>query len=246
MAPDVQILVIDDDPAIRKLLRRELAAAGYGVDEAEPGRAALRRIGRRQVDLLMLNIDGLSYGGDQAIQEVREFSAVPIVALSARDDEVTAVTALQAGADDVVRNPFSTRELLARVENALRRQAREVGRLSKLVTGDLEIDLLHRRVRSQGREVRLSAKPYAVLRILAEKVGEVVTHEEILREVWGASHTDRVPYLRVAIRELRRKLEVDPTEPRHIHTENRVGYRLEMHKRRTQGDDFTATSAHSR
>jgi two-component system KDP operon response regulator KdpE len=229
-------LVIDDDRAIRTLLRRELTAAGYRVQDAAPGAAGLDRITTRQFDLLIIGMDSAELGGPRVIETVREFSAVPILALSARDDEAITVAALRSGADDVIRTPFRVDEMLARTESALRRAAREKGRPAPLVTGDLEIDLLHRRVRAYGEEVRLGPRVYEVLQVLAEKADIVLTHQDILRAVWGDAYIDRLPYLRIAIRDLRRKLEADRANPRYILTEPRIGYRLAMHKRTARAD----------
>jgi two-component system, OmpR family, KDP operon response regulator KdpE len=222
------VLVADDDPAVRLLLRRELTAAGYRVQAVEPSQRALRSITERQFDLLILDIDAAAAGGLEAIRIAREMSTVPILALSVRADEDATIEALEKGADDYVRKPFGVKELLARVKNVLRRRTREQGKPALLVTGDLEIDLLYRRVRLRGQEVHLPVKLYEVLRVLAEGVGRVRTREEILRAVWGARRAERIEYLRSAIRELRRKLEADPAHPRYIVTEMGVGYRLEL------------------
>jgi two-component system KDP operon response regulator KdpE len=220
------VLVIEEDPALRRLLRRELTGAGYRVQDVEPGQRALGFVGKSQFDLLILDIDASVTQGPQAIRVARGMSQVPILALSVHGKEDAMVNALDSGADDYVLKPFGTKELLARVKNALRRRALEQGRPVKVVSGEIEIDLLHRRVRSGGREVRLPPKSYEVLRVLAESAGKVVAHEAILAAVWGPRHVDR-EYLRREIRTLRRKLEADPGHPRHIVTEPRVGYRLE-------------------
>jgi two-component system, OmpR family, KDP operon response regulator KdpE len=235
MTRGLSVLIIDEDPAVARLLRRGLRAAGYRVQEIEPAHDALGCIAKYRFDLLILDIDALASGGTEAIRLARACSPVPILALSCRGDEDATVAALDSGADDYIRKPFGTKELLARVGSALRRRAREQGQPVHLVTGGLEIDLLHRRVRSHGRDVHLSVKLYAVLRELAEKAGKILTHEELLRAVWGERCVDRVQYLRVAIRELRRKLEDDSTHPKYIITETRVGYRLEMQQRTGHG-----------
>lgn len=224
-----QIFIVEDDRAIRALLRRELTAAGYCVRESEPGQAALRSIAECQIDLLILDIDSEAGGGLEAIRLVRELSRVPILALSTRGDENATADALNSSADDYVRKPFGTKEAVACIKNTLWRRAREQGKAAEIVTGDLDIDLLCRRVRSRGQEVHLSAKPFEVLRVLAEGAGKALTHKEILRAVWGSHQLDR-QYLRLAIGALRRKLEPDPAHPRHILTENGVGYRLEIQK----------------
>jgi two-component system, OmpR family, KDP operon response regulator KdpE len=222
------ILVIDDDPAIRRMLRQLLAGAGYRVQDATPGEAALERVAERRFNLPIVDIDEPPGIGPGLIRIMRSLSPAPILALSVRSDESAAVSALQNGADDYVRKPFGGDELLARVMTALRRTAREQGKPPALVTGDLEINLLLRRIRLRGREVRLSVKLYEVLRVLAEKPGRVLTHEEILRRVWGRQSAKRVDYVRVAVRKLRRQLEIDPSHPRYLVTEPGIGYRLEV------------------
>jgi two-component system KDP operon response regulator KdpE len=226
MARDPRVLVVDNDPAIRRLLRQVLTTAGYRVEDVSPGQGAVGRVAERQFDLLVLDIDEPTGIGPNPIGLLRELSPAPILALSVRNEEAVAASALENGADDYVRKPFGLNELLARVKTALRRRARERGKPASFTTGELEIDLLHRRVRLRGQEIHLPVKPYEVLRVLAEGTGKVLTHEAILRKVWGPHHTERVVYLRVAIRDLRRHLEADPAHPRYILTEPRVGYRL--------------------
>jgi two-component system, OmpR family, KDP operon response regulator KdpE len=226
MARGPSILIVDNDPGIRCLVRRGLKKAGYRVQDIEPGPHVLGLIAEHKFDLAILDIDHPAGCGSEAIRLVRELSPMPIVVSSVCGDEDATVEALDSGADDYIRKPFRIKELFARINNALRRRAREQGKQVHLVTGDLEIDLLHRRIRSSGDEVHLPAKQYEVLRVLTEDAGKVLTHDAILRAVWGANCTHRVTYLRVAIRELRRKLEADPARPRHILTERRVGYRL--------------------
>lgn len=229
MSKGPSILIVDEDPAIRLMLRRGLSAAGYSVRDAAPAQTEPGFLTKKEFDLLILDIDAAGCGGTETIRNVRQVSAVPIVALSTRPDERASV---DSGADDYVRKPFGREELLARVRNALRRRAVEQRRPALLVSGDLEIDLLHRRVRRRGQEIRFSAKPYAALRVLAENAGKVLTHTELLRAVWGERHVGRVPYLRLAIRTLRQQLETDPVHPRILLTETRVGYRLVVHQAR--------------
>jgi two-component system, OmpR family, KDP operon response regulator KdpE len=223
-----RVLVIDQDVGVRRLLRRELTAAGYRVQDAEPGRGVLTRVTGRQLDLLILDIDSAAGGGLDCIRAVHEVSPIPVLALSSRSDEDAAVGALEVGAGDYIQKPFSTKELLARVKSALRRAAREQGKPEKVVSGDLEIDLLYRRVRLAGCDVRLPLKSYEVLRVLAEHPGKVLKHGEILDAVWGPNRVDRIGYLRIVIQELRRRFGDDPTHPRYILTEARVGYRLNV------------------
>ena len=227
LARGPRVFVIDDDPAIRRLLRQLLRTAGYRVAEAAPSQDAFLRLAERKFDLLLLDIDEPAGIRSDPIGIVRDLSPMPILALSVHTDEAAAASALENGADDYIRKPFGLNELLARVKTALRRRARERGKPAMFSTGDLEIDLLHHRVRLCGQEIHLPVKRYEVLRVLAEGAGKVLAREEILRSVWGTHHAKRVDYLRVAIRDLRRKLEVDPTNPRYILTVPRVGYRLE-------------------
>jgi two-component system KDP operon response regulator KdpE len=246
MARGPCVLIIDDDPGTQTLLRHGLTTAGYRVRVAEPGQAALECVAARQFDLVVLNIDSPAGGGPEAIWAVRELSATPILALSVRSKEDAMVTALDTGADDFVRKPFGMEGLLARVRALLRRRAREQGKPAQVVVSDdLEIDLLHRRVRLRGQEIHLEVKPYEVLKMLAEGAGRVLTHEEILRAVWGARRAERV-HLRIAIWYLRRKLEADPAHPRYIRTEIGVGYRLEIRKRDKYEDQAKAPRADSK
>jgi two-component system KDP operon response regulator KdpE len=228
MSHGPRVLVIDNDPAVRRYLHRSLTAEGYRVREVPPGQTALGCICDQPPDLVILDIDLPEGGGADVIRTVREISPVPILALSAHEDEDSLVEALKSGADDYVRKPFGIRELLARALSALRRAARERGAPSIFVSGDLAVDLVRRRVWSRGEEVRLSAKPYEVLRVLVENAGKALPHREILAAVWGAGRADKVQYLRLAIRELRRKLESDPAKPMHIVTETCIGYRLRV------------------
>jgi len=223
-----EIVVVDDDPAIRLMLRRSLGTLGWRVQEFGSPAEAPGYIAKNTADLLIWGTDESLCGGTNVIRTVRRHSPIPILVLSNRGDEDTAVDAFESGADDFIRKPFGDRELLARVKNALRRRAQEAGVTMLVVTGDLEIDLLHRRIRSGGREVRLSPRPYDVLRLLTANAGKPLTNAEILRAVWGPHRIDRVQYVRLAIRELRRKLEPDPARPRYILTEAGVGYRLEI------------------
>jgi two-component system, OmpR family, KDP operon response regulator KdpE len=224
MARGPRIFIIDGDGATRTLLRRVLTAAGYRVQDGEPGQGAIGRIAESEFDLLILDVNSSADRGSEALPMVRELSAMPVLVLST--DEDTAVNALDHGADEYVCKPLRIKELLARIKNTLRRRVRQQGKPGPFVIGDLKIDLVSRRISSCGREVHLPVKLYEVLRVLAEGDGKVLTHQEILGAVWGARRLDRVHYLRVAIQELRRKLEPDPAHPQYILTETGVGYRL--------------------
>ena len=177
------VLVVDDDPAMQTWFRRALTAAGYRVQGGKPG-GAVEKMTERPFDLMLLDID--SPRGPETVRIARELSAAPIVVLSS--DEDIAVDALDEGADDYVRKPFRTKELLARIKNALRRKAQQEGKPARLVVGDVEIDLLFRRVSSRGRQVHLPVRAYQVLKVLAEAGGKVLTHEEI-RRIWDACDT---------------------------------------------------------
>jgi len=240
MSSGPSILVVDDDPAIRRYIRRSFGAEHYQVREMAPGRSALECISEEDLDLVILGLDG--GGGPDIIRTVRELSSVPIVAISTRDDEDSVIEALESGADDYVTQPFRIRTLIARSRTVLRRVLRERGYPPRFISGDLEIDLVTRRIWSRGREIHLAAKPYAVLRLLVERAGHVLTHDELLSSVWGPKRIDRVSYLRLTIRELRRALEVDPAHPVHIITEMGVGYRLQVPRRGFRGTLRSDTS----
>jgi len=225
---DPAVVIVDDDPAVRLMLRRSLGNLRCRVHDSRWLQHAICYIAHHKVDLIIWGTDEPLCDVTDVIHSIRRHSPIPILVLSARRDEDIAVDALESGADDFLRKPFGQRELLARVKNALRRRAREEGIITQVVTGDLEIDLLHRRIRSGGQEVHLPARLYDVLRLLTEHAGKPLTKTYILNAVWGSHRIDRVQYLRIAIRQLRRKLEPDPARPRYILTDVSVGYRLEI------------------
>lgn len=226
MAQGSRILIIDDDPGIRTLLRRSLTAAGYLVRDSGPGQAALRYMTEQRFDLLILDIDPRANDDADVLRTARGFSPAPILALSIRCDQASAANALENGADDYVQKPFSVQELLAKVRNALRWKARASGKLTHIVTDDLEIDLLRGRIRSCGRDVHLPCKPYEVLRILTENAGSLLPYKEIIHAVWGEDRANHQVYLRLAVGRLRRELEPNPARPRYLLTETGIGYRL--------------------
>ena len=228
MAREPTVLVVDDEPPIRRLLRTTLTAAGYRVAEAEDTGGGMRSLAAEKPDLVILDL-GLPDGeGLELIGEIRKTSQVPIVVLSARHDERSKVAALDLGADDYVGKPFSMAELMARLRAALRHAFQAQGELPVFASGDLAVDLVRRHVTRAGREVKLSPKEFDLLRHLVTHAGKVLTHRQLLREVWGPAQADEVQYLRVFIRGLRQKLEPDPTRPIHILTETGVGYRLQL------------------
>jgi two-component system KDP operon response regulator KdpE len=228
MARDPTVLVVDDEPPIRRLLRTTLTAAGYRVAEADTAAAGLRSLAVEKPDLVILDLGLPDHSGIEMIAEIRKASRVPIVVLSARHDERAKVAALDLGADDYVAKPFGMAELMARLRAALRHAFQAQGELPVFASGDLAVDLVRRQVTRAGHEIKLSPKEFDLLRHLVMHAGKVLTHRQLLREVWGPAQADEVQYLRVFIRGLRQKLEPDPTRPTHILTELGVGYRLQL------------------
>lgn len=223
--PSLRVLVIDDEPPIRKLLRMGLVTQGYEVLEAPDGRAALHLLGREKVGLVILDLGLPDVKGHDLLRIIRERDAdVPIVVLSSRGDEKGKVEALDLGADDYLTKPFGMNELLARLRAALRHGLAVQGERPVFKVDDLSVDLVRRLVKQADRDIKLSPKEYEVLRLLVLHAGKVLTHAHILREVWGSSTDSQ--YLRVYIRQLRQKLEPEPERPRYILTETGVGYRL--------------------
>ncbi len=216
-AGPLRVLVVDDEPAIRRFLRVGLSSQGYIVNELEEGLPAVDVARRKGADL----IGRIRAAG----------SAVPIIVLSSRSDEAAKVDALDLGADDYVTKPFGIDELLARIRTAQRHRLQREGETPVFRSGDLTVDLVRRIVTVRGNEVKFSPREYAVLRMLVQHAGKVLTHKMILREVWGAD-TD-VQYLRIYIRAVRQKIEADPERPVHILTETGVGYRLRIQEQDT-------------
>ncbi len=226
MARRATILVVDDEPPIRRLLRTSLAAQDYEVVEAADGKEALAAAEREKPDLVILDLGLPDIGGIDVIRALRGRSTVPIIVLSVRDDERGKVEALDLGADDYVTKPFGTEELVARIRTALRHRFQAQGEKPLFTLGELSVDLVRRSVKRGGAEVHLSPKEYDLLAELVANAGKVLTHRHILAKVWGPAHTEDAQYLRVFIRNLRNKLEPDPARPRLILTEPGVGYRL--------------------
>jgi two-component system, OmpR family, KDP operon response regulator KdpE len=222
------VLVVDDEPPIRRLLRTTLTADGCRVVEADNAMTALRLLAAEKPDLVILDLGLPDKSGLDLIPQIRKTSPVPIIVLSARHDERSKVEALDLGADDYVGKPFSMAEFMARMRAALRHAYQAQGELPAFVSGDLSVDLVRRNVTRGGSEVKLSPKEFDLLRHLVMHAGKVLTHRQLLREVWGPAQADEVQYLRVFIRGLRHKLEPDPARPTHILTETGVGYRLQL------------------
>lgn len=221
------IVLIEDEPEIRRFLRATLTGKGYRLFEATSGASGLVEAGSRQPDIVIVDLGLPDMDGLDVIRRIRGWSAVPILVLSARGKESDKVEALDAGADDYVAKPFGAGELLARIRVALRHSAGASHDADGTFTvGDLTVDLLHRRVHVRGAEVRLTPIEYKLLWTLVRHAGKVVTHHHLLREVWGPSHTDQGHYVRVYMGHLRHKLEAEPARPRYLLTEPGVGYRL--------------------
>lgn len=223
-ATPLRVLVVDDEPPIRKLLRMGLSAHGYQVLEAANGKAALDMLGQG-ADLIILDLGLPDTQGHELLRAIRARSeSVPIVVLSSRDDEAGKVEALDFGADDYVTKPFGMDELLARMRAALRHQLQIQGERPIFRVGELSIDLVRRLVKVGGKEVKLSPKEYELLRVLVQHAGKVLTHRFLLGQLWD-DLTD-AQYLRVYVRQLRQKIEPDPERPQYILTETGIGYRM--------------------
>ena len=222
-----RVLIVEDDPGIRRFVRQTLEADGHQVFETDSVRRGLIEVGTRKPDLVVLDL-GLPDGdGIALIRDVRGWSAVAIIVLSARTDEADKIEALDAGADDYLVKPFSVGELMARVRVALRRHAR-IGEQpqSRIAFGECEIDLARRQVLRRGQHVHLTPVEYKLAAALAGHEGQVLTHRQLLLEVWGPTSIEHNHYLRIYMGYLRRKLEVDPAQPEHFLTETGVGYRF--------------------
>ena len=220
------ILVVDDEPQILRVMRASLPARGYDVRTAPDGEHALDEIRKQAPDLIVLDLAMPGMSGLEVCRCVRTFSSVPIIVLSAKGSESDKIAALDLGADDYVTKPFSLDELLARVRAVLRRTLELDSESAVLSVGDLTIELDERRVTMSGTEIKLTPKEFEVLKYLARNSGKVVTHRALLQAVWGSQSTGQTEYLRVFINQLRRKIEPDPRNPRHIITEPWVGYRF--------------------
>jgi two-component system KDP operon response regulator KdpE len=217
--------VVDDEPQIVRGLRVVLRNAGFQVDSAGTKEEALDALSHRPPDAVLLDLVLPDGSGVDVCRQVREWSHVPIVVVSAVGDEREKVRALDAGADDYVTKPFGSQELAARLRAVLRRAA-DVGNEPAIEVGDLVIDLADRRVRRGEEHIHLTPIEFDLLRVLAQNRGRLVTHRQLLQEVWGPSYGDETHYLRVHVAHIRRKLEVDPARPRYVITEPGVGYRL--------------------
>ena len=226
-----RILVVDDEPQIRRVLRTTLSAQGYEVFDARTGEEALLAIRDQRFDLVLLDMNMPGMGGLAACREIRSGSEAAIIMLTVRNTEQDKVTALDAGADDYITKPFGMPELLARIRAALRRMPTATGPASESQVIDLDgiqIDLAGRRVRKAGAEVRLTPKEFDLLHYLIANANSAIPHTKLLQAVWGPDYGDQVEYLRVFVNQLRKKIEPDPAKPRYLLTEPWVGYRLHL------------------
>ena len=221
----VTVLVIDDEVQIRRLLRITLEAAGITVLEADTGKIGLEEAARCHPDAIVLDLGLPDIGGLEVLKQLREWSKVPVLVLTVLAAESDKVAALDAGADDYLTKPFGSAEITARLRAILRRVTDE-DEPSVVKFGEIEMDLAARTVRRGGVEVRLTAKEYAMLRLLVIHRGKVVTHGQMLRELWGPKAEENTHYLRVHMTHIRQKLETEPHKPRHLRTESGIGYRL--------------------
>lgn len=224
LAPTV--IIVEDEKQIRRFVRDALETEGFHVFEAETVRQGLVEAGTRKPDLVILDLGLPDRDGIEFIRDLRSWSALPIIVLSARSNEADKIAALDAGANDYLTKPFGVGELLARVRVALRhRETGEAG-ASEIEFGSVRIDLLNRSVKRDGQAIHLTPIEYRLLTLLIRNVGKVLTHRQILREVWGPSHVESNHYLRIYMGQLRHKLEANPAQPRWLQTETGVGYRL--------------------
>jgi two-component system KDP operon response regulator KdpE len=223
------VLMVEDELPIRKFLGASLASAGYRLEEAGTGHEALKLASQSPPDLVILDLGLPDMDGQELLSKLREWLTAPIIVLSARDQEQQKITALDHGADDYLTKPFSTGELLARIRAALRHAARSTGAAAGATTyevGDLNIDLEARRVFVRGSEVHLTPIEFKLVSVMVHSAGKVLTHRQLLKDVWGPHQVQETHYLRVFMANLRRKLEADPAQPRYLLTEQGVGYRL--------------------
>ncbi len=223
--PVLNILVVDDEPAIRRFLRTSLGASGHSITEASCGEDALKAVATGRTDIIFLDLGLPDIDGLEVTRRLREWTQIPIIILSVREHENDKISALDAGADDYLTKPFGIGELMARMRVALRRSTQTAEEPVYQIE-DLQVDLPKRKVTIYGKEIALTPTEYDLLRILVQYAGKVITHRQLLRLVWGNAYESETHLLRVNMSNLRRKIETDPARPRYILTEPGVGYRL--------------------
>jgi two-component system KDP operon response regulator KdpE len=221
-----RILVVDDDPQIRRVMRVTLTGQGYEVDDVKSGEAAQEKLRDQRFDLVLLDMNMSGMGGLETCRAIREQSEIAIVMLTVRDSESDKVEALDAGADDYVTKPYNAPELLARIRAALRRTPWTQGPSGRLTLGSVEVDFDTRHVIARGSDVRLTPKEFDLLRYLVGHANKVLPHRELLQAVWGPDYGDQVDYLRVFVNQLRKKIEAKASSPKYLLTEPWVGYRF--------------------
>jgi two-component system KDP operon response regulator KdpE len=234
--PSNVVLMIDDEPKIRRFLRAGFELNGFAVIEAENAADGLKAATFNAPDLIILDLALPDLHGSEVLERLRSWSNVPVIVLSVVSNEDEKVRLLQAGADDYVVKPFGMAELLARSEAALRRYFKTATESPIVVTGPLAVDLVSRTVLLNNSQVRLTRKEYRLLHVLATHVGLVVTHDQLLREIWTGNQRDNIQYLRILVRKLRQKIETDPNHPRLLMTESGVGYRLQARLENSAAD----------
>jgi two-component system KDP operon response regulator KdpE len=234
--PERTIVIIDDEVQLRRLLRVSLEASGYKIYEAANGHQGLTEVAARHPDLVLLDLGLPDLDGLDVLARLREWSSVPIIILSVRDDEHDKVTALCGGADDYLTKPFSTAELLARLQVALR-HVRPNTKETVFTSGPLTVDFVLRSVKVKGQPVKLTKTEYALLRLFVSNAGKVLTHPQIMEAVWGPGNREKTHYLHVYMTHLREKIETTPAKPALLVTETRVGYRLNV-------DSYSQHGAH--
>jgi two-component system, OmpR family, KDP operon response regulator KdpE len=227
---DNTILVIDDEPQIRRFVRAGLELHGYSVRLAVNGSTGLNAVAQGRPDLVILDLHLPDMSGDEVLTTIRSSSNVPIIVLSIQADEEQKVHLLRSGADDYLVKPFGIAELAARCEAALRRYHKAIDKDSMVRTGPLTIDLVSRVVTLDGRYIALTRQEYRLMHLLASHLGSVITHNELMEDIWGNPSPNNVQYVRTLMRQLRQKLEVDPSQPKLLISESGVGYRLERHR----------------
>jgi two-component system KDP operon response regulator KdpE len=220
------VLVVEDEPEIRRLLKSSLGAEGYRVVESATGRRGAIDAGTHKPDVAIVDLGLPDLDGIEVIRRIREWTAMPIIVLSARSQERSKIDALDAGANDYVTKPFGVGELLARLRATLRHAVRPAPGGAMLILDGAAIDLERRSATRDGTPVHLTPIEFRLVGALARRLGMVVTHRQLLAEVWGPTHTEHTHYLRIYMKQLREKLEKDPVQPRHFITETGVGYRL--------------------
>jgi two-component system KDP operon response regulator KdpE len=224
--PNPVVVMVEDEKQIRRFVRTALESEGIRMFEAQTGHQGLTEVATRKPDLVILDLGLPDFDGVDFIRELRTWSALPVIVLSARTDEGDKIEALDAGADDYLTKPFGVGELLARVRAALRRRATGAKGESVVTFGTVRVDLANRSVVRAGTQIHLTSIEFRLLSVLASNAGKVITHRQLLSEVWGPSHVEHSHYLRIYMAQLRHKLEDDPARPRHLLTETGVGYRL--------------------